>query len=218
MTPRSAGLREPKYQRKQPSVRRSLLVEAALRCLARDGIQGFTIDRICSEAGVSRGLINHYFDGKDGLLIEVYRGSLYAGVSSRIRRATESASPDAPPGARLAAIVDATFHPGFFARERLRVWLALWDEISVNPALQAVHRELYRAYRDEIATVVGQVAKARGRQVNPVPIAQSFVALVDGLWLEWCLDDTAVSAEQARTAARALLEAWLGPIDEADEG
>jgi len=56
---------EPKYRRELPDVRRGMLIAAAMECLARDGIQGFTIDRTCKQAGVSRGLINHYFDSKD---------------------------------------------------------------------------------------------------------------------------------------------------------
>ena len=37
-------------------------------CLA----PAFTIDRICREAKVSRGLINHYFKSKDDLLVAAY--------------------------------------------------------------------------------------------------------------------------------------------------
>lgn len=203
----------PKYRRQQPGVRREMLIGAALRCLAREGIQGFTIDRICAEAGVSRGLINHYFDGKDGLLIAVYRGSLYAGISDRIRMAAEAAETAGGAAGRLLAIVDATFDPEFFARGRLRTWLALWDEISVNPALRAVHRDLYGAYRDQIAQAVQQVAETRDLTVNALTLGRSFLALVDGLWLEWCLDDTAVDAEQSRAAALAMLEAQLGALD-----
>jgi len=211
----AAPRRAPKYRRQTPGARREMLVEAALRCLARDGIQGFTIDRICAEAGVSRGLINHHFDGKDGLLIAVYRGSLYAGISDRIRVASEAGGSEAGPADALMAIVEATFDPAFFARDRLRVWLALWDEISVNPALRAAHRDLYGAYRGQIAQAVQQVADLRGLTLDAVTLARSFLALVDGLWLEWCLDDTAIDAVQARAAALAMLEAQLGTLETA---
>ena len=210
-TKSTAPRRAPKYRRQAPGARREMLIEAALRCLAREGIQGFTIDRICAEAGVSRGLINHYFDSKDGLLIEVYRDSLYAGVAERIGRVAEAGG-----GAgQLLAVVEATFDPAFFARDRLRIWLALWDEISVNPALRAVHRDLYGAYRGQVAQAVQQVALARGLTVDAGTLARSFLALVDGLWLEWCLDDTAVDAVQARGAALAMLEAQLGALEPA---
>ncbi len=199
----------PRFRRERPDVRRKMLVEAALACLARDGIGGFTIDRICREAGVSRGLIGHYFGGKDGLLIEVYRGSLYGGIA---RRATEGGSAQQGPEAALLSMVDATFAPDFFDRKMVRVWLALWDEISVNRALRAVHRELYGGYRDRVAQAIAGVAAKRGREVDAAALAQSFVALADGLWLEWSLDEAAVDPIRAKAAAVAMLGAHLGPL------
>ena len=43
------------------------LVEATLACLKRHGFQGASIRKICAEAGVSVGLINHHYAGKDEL-------------------------------------------------------------------------------------------------------------------------------------------------------
>jgi AcrR family transcriptional regulator len=204
---------EPKYRREQPGVRREMLVRAAVDCLAEDGIQGFTIERICKRAGVSRGLINHYFGSKDGLLVEVYRGSLYRMVSTRLAQVADAGSNgDGSPDARLAAIIDATFTPEFFSRSSLRVWLALYGEIAVNPALRKVHRELYGDYRGAIAREIGQIAKTRGVEVDADRLALSFLALVDGLWLEWCLDDKAVKQGETRAAATEMLEAYLGPL------
>ena len=190
-----------------------MLIEAAVRCLARDGIQGFTIERICAEAGVSRGLINHYFDGKDGLLIEVYRGSLYETVSTRMAKVADSTEEDDDSSAsRIAAIIDATFDPEVFNRDMLRVWLALWGEIASNRALREVHRALYRSYRTSIAHQIGRTAAARGIDVDSERLAIGFLSLVDGLWLEWCLDESVVDLPGARAIARAMLEAELGPI------
>ena len=63
----------PKYNRMTSEQRSASLVQAGLACLARGGILEFTIDNICNEAGVSRGLITHHFKSKDGLLVAVYR-------------------------------------------------------------------------------------------------------------------------------------------------
>ncbi|MFQ5564966.1 MAG: TetR family transcriptional regulator C-terminal domain-containing protein [Paracoccaceae bacterium] len=213
MAPSGRQSREPRYRRKQPDVRRGMLIEAAKACLASDGIQGFTIDRICRRAGVSRGLINHYFDSKDDLLVAVYRGSLYETISTRIAQISDRRSAaDSTPDARLAAIIAATFTPDFFSRTNLRVWLALWGEIATNPALRAAHRELYGTYRRTIAREIGSIAEARGIALDADRLALSFLAMVDGLWLEWCLDDTAVAPDETRAAALAMLEAQLGPL------
>ena len=83
-----------RFSRESPHTRRPLLIEAAERCLAAHGIHGFTIDRICREAKVvSRGLISHYFAGKDALLAAVYRSSLYGAIMKRMAAAAGAATP-----------------------------------------------------------------------------------------------------------------------------
>ena len=213
MAPSGRQNREPKYRREQPGVRRGMLIEAAMACLASEGIQGFTIDRICKQAGVSRGLINHYFDSKDDLLVEVYRGSLYKTISTRIAQVSNpELAGDSTPDARLAAIIEATFTPDFFSRADLRVWLALWGEIATNKTLRAAHRNLFGIYRRTIAREIGLIAEARGIELDADRLARSFLALIDGLWLEWCLDDMAVAPGETRAAALAMLEAHLDPL------
>ncbi|MGB5705673.1 MAG: TetR family transcriptional regulator, partial [Arenicellales bacterium] len=49
--------------------RRASLLQAAIITVARYDIEGATVERICNEAGASRGLIAHYFDSKESLLL-----------------------------------------------------------------------------------------------------------------------------------------------------
>jgi len=211
---RGAKKTPPRFSREQAGVRRGMLIDAAARCLSRGGIGAFTIDSICREAGVSRGLINHHFDGLDGLLVEVYKSSLYASISAHILEARErrAAQRDWPPGEALVALVRSNFSPGYFSRENLLIWLSLWGEIAVNKRLQAAHSELYNAYRAELAEDIAAVAKSRGKTVDASALARNFIALVDGLWLEWCLDATVVTPESAEAAGFEMLEAQIGPL------
>ena len=77
---------QPKFVRQSAEARREMLIDAGLACLARDGILGFTIDRICTEAKVSRGLITHHFKSIDGLLAAVYE-TMYGKALAIIERA-----------------------------------------------------------------------------------------------------------------------------------
>jgi AcrR family transcriptional regulator len=204
----------PRYTREQAEVRRGMLIEAATRCLSRGGIGAFTINSICQEAGVSRGLINHHFDSLDALLVEVYKSSLYASVNAHIAEARLRRSDNAewPPQEALVELVRSNFSPVYFSRENLLLWLSLWGEIAVNQRLKAAHSELYNAYRAELAEDIAAVAKTRGRQLDASALARNFIALVDGLWLEWCLDDTVITPEDAEAAAFDMLEAQVGPL------
>lgn len=191
-----------------------MLTEAAAKCLSRGGIGAFTVDSICREAGVSRGLINHYFGGLDGLLVEVYKSSLYASVNAHIEEARQRRATDAgwEPDEALVALVRSNFSPTYFSRENLLIWLALWGEIAVNPRLQAAHKLLYTAYRAELAELIAAVALSRGRDVDAQALARNFIALVDGLWLEWCLDATVVTPQDAEAAGFEMLEAQVGKL------
>ncbi len=62
-----------KHRRLAPDERRQSLIEAALDCLSQLGPHGTGVREICNRAGVSPGLLRHYFDGKDALITEAYR-------------------------------------------------------------------------------------------------------------------------------------------------
>ena len=83
-----------RYVRLSSDDRRAALIEAALSCIAEGGIQGFTVDRICQKAAVSRGLITHHFGSMNALLTAVY---------SHIQRALRTSAGDINSVAALAA-------------------------------------------------------------------------------------------------------------------
>lgn len=194
----------PKYSRMTSEQRSASLVQAGLACLARGGILEFTIDNICNEAGVSRGLITHHFKSKDGLLVAVYR-TMY----ERMHTALETLNPKKP---RLLAIIDTMLAPEFFSREELNIWLALWSEIVNNPALKREHRRQYTRYRRDLEAALAEVATARGLTVDVKSLAQMLIALVDGLGVERCIEPKLLSPKAAKHICISTLELALGPL------
>jgi len=59
---------QPAFRRSEPDARRLSLIEACARVLAREGIAGASVRTIAVEAGVSAGLVGHYFAGVDALI------------------------------------------------------------------------------------------------------------------------------------------------------
>jgi hypothetical protein len=43
-------------------------------------------------------------------------------------------------------------------------------------------------------------------------MARNLIALIDGLWLEWSIDDTALDPAAARDACHEFVETKLGPL------
>ncbi len=202
--PMDKTARSPKFERISPDERRARLVEAGIACLAKGGIQGFTVDNICREAGTSRGLIAHHFGSKDALLAAVY-ATVYGRVLDTFEWA-DLAAPD------VASIVETVFADSFLSRQYLNVWLALWGEIAVNPALQLEHRKHYALYRERVARLISGIARSRGVVVDSYDAATIFISLVDGLWLEQCIDSSQMSLVRARELCRHTLELMLSPV------
>lgn len=194
----------PRYRRFTRERRRAMLVEAGLACLARGGIGEFTVDKICREAGASRGLITHHFRSKDDLLAAVY-----AAMYDRMLGTT--APPDKA-GPDLLSIVEAVLSDDLIDRSSLNAWLALWGEVANNAALQAEHRRYYDRYLRQVAEAIGRQAALAGREVDADGLAVMFISLVDGLWLERCIDPLRLPRQAARSACYGLLEAFLGPL------
>lgn len=82
-----------RFSRLEPEQRKALLIEATLACLKQHGFQGASIRKICAEAGVSVGLINHHYAGKDELVAEAYL-TVTGRVMQLLREAIDQAAPD----------------------------------------------------------------------------------------------------------------------------
>ncbi len=50
------------------SDRRSALLEAAIKVIARRGVRGLRVEQVAAEAGVAVSLIYYYFDNRNGLV------------------------------------------------------------------------------------------------------------------------------------------------------
>lgn len=200
----------PRYSRKQAPERKRLLIEAAIACLAEGGIAGFTVDRICRKAGISKGLISHHFDGKDDLLAQAYDA-----MTARLDAlgAAQLGREDVSPRQALCAFVNANFDPKVFDRTQLKAWLAVWGETASNPTLAAIHKARYVTYHQRLSALISALATESDREVDADLLATMLVSLIDGLWLEWCLDEKILPRQKALNAVYHLLEPHLGPLD-----
>ncbi len=190
------------FTREHPDERRNSLIEACGRCLATYGTSGSTVRVICAEAGVSPGLLRHYFDGVGALIAATYRATGKQ-VSVALHDAVENAGPD--PRDRLLAYVTASFLPPIADPSLLSTWLAFWGLVKTNPQIAAIHAEIYRDNRLDMETLI---LACPGAPVDARLAAVALTALVDGLWLELSLGDTPFSANEA---AR-LAELWLDSL------
>lgn len=196
----SAQQRVVAYRRKTAAERKQELINAGISCLGKGGMSAFTIDNICGEAEVSRGLINHHFRTKEELLV-----SIYADLTEHL---VDEQIDDADARACLRRIIDTSFDAASFNTANLRAWLAIWSEVGNNDELNALHRSRYLSYSARISAALDRLAAELSLQLDCRGLARQVVALIDGLWLEYCLHSEGFSLDDARRDCIGLLAAY----------
>jgi AcrR family transcriptional regulator len=192
----------PAFTRAEPDVRRQGLIAAAARVLAREGATGASVRTIAAEAGVSPGLVNHYFDGIEGLI-----AATYTAVGQQVAVALEDAvsAAGSEPRARLTAYVTASFAAPIADRDLLATWIAFWS-LTTRPEIARRHDEIYASYRAGLETLLSDCGIPADRlRLTAIAIT----ALVDGLWLELCLSPKTFSATEASLIAEKQIDQML---------
>lgn len=184
---------------------RDALIKATLESLAAGGLGAVSVRDVAARAGVSQGLIRHHFGSFGGLLNEAYR-SVTARVDATLDEAIAAALPD--PQSRMDAFLTASFSPAIVDRDLLAAWLGFWGMVRTDPEAARVHAETYAAYRARIERLLDDLTRHRGRFVDARAGAIGMSALLDGLWLELCLDPSTFRPGEAVAVARAWVNGF----------
>lgn len=162
---------------------------------------------ICREAEVSPGLLRHYFDGKEDAVVSALR-ALTAEIDETLYLALGPETVVAED--RLKSFVAAFFSGGLTRPATLGAYLALWTLARTDPAVRRLRRAAYRRQQSRLEPVLRRCAKDRGVRIDARRQAIGLIALLDGLWLELCLDPKAFSRQAAHAMAWSWLDAALG--------
>lgn len=175
-----------------PSIRKPQLVNATMSVIDRVGLHAASIALIAKEAGVSTGIINHYFGGKHGLLEETMREilrQLSQTVTTKLQALPKNAHQQ-----RINAIVDGNF-VGFQAENKVaKTWLAFWSYSVHDPEL----KRLQRVNEKRLLSHLKIELKALFDNEQAETIANGIAALIDGIWLRGTLNPQGIDAEKAR--------------------
>jgi betaine-aldehyde dehydrogenase len=178
--------------------RRSQLVEVTIDSLAEVGYVGTTLAQIAGRAGVSPGLVAHYFGDKDGLLDAAFR-SLARRVGDQVRARLRNI---ATPRARIQAIIDANLAPEEFDRRTGTAWLAFWGQVLQVPSLRRVQSVYQRRTLTNLKSSLKKLVPPEEAQ----SLAAMIAAMIDGVWLRAALSGW---READSASARALLTEFV---------
>jgi betaine-aldehyde dehydrogenase len=178
--------------------RRSQLIEVTIDSLAELGYVGTTLAQIAGRAGVSTGLVAHYFGDKDGLLDAAFR-SLARRVSDHVRARLRQVS---TPRARIQAVIDANLAPEEFDQRTGTAWLAFWGQVLQVKSLGRVQA----VYQGRTLTNLKSALKKLVPPDQAQSLAAMIAAMIDGVWLRAALSGW---READSASARALLTEFV---------
>jgi TetR/AcrR family transcriptional regulator, transcriptional repressor of bet genes len=187
-------------------LRKQQLIDATLKSIEEFGLQGTTIVTISRLAGMSSGIISHYFGGKQGVIEAAVRyllEQLKQGLLTRLNSA-----PDISPLDRLMMIVETNFSIFQKSSPVTSAWLSFWTQAIHDPdlaRLQAVNSQrLERNLMYSFRRLIPDLDNAR-------KCAQITAATIDGMWLRSTLStaekrDFRVSEQLCKDSIHWLIE------------
>jgi AcrR family transcriptional regulator len=170
---RAAAVVAPRRVRLQIDERRARLLQLGIQLFSTRSYQDISIDDVAAAAGISKGLLYHYFHGKREFYVETIREA-----SLQLRQLTEP-DPALPPAARLRAAVDAHLN---YVQEHGAVYAAIHSSgVAIAPEVSDIleeHREVVMQYFLQNLEV---------SQPPPVLRAalRAWIVMVEGASLDW---------------------------------
>lgn len=188
-------------------LRRGQLIEATIATIHEDGFAATTLQRIGRRAGLSPGLVAHYFSDKTGLI-----EATMLRIANELNAATvERLAAAKTPLERLDAVVEANLGPIQLRPELTTAWLAFWALVPQSPRLARIQRinearlqsNLTHALKDLVA------------KEDAADLAAGLSALIDGLWLRGAHAHAygkghGLTSADARAIARRYIATSLG--------
>jgi AcrR family transcriptional regulator len=159
------------------AARRHELAEAAWRAIVKYGLDGTTTRLIAKESGYSNGVLAHYFESKDEILLEALRIS-HDGLDRRIREAVDDKGGFDALRTFCIEVLPISDQP---VRET-HLEMSIWSRALVNDQLRSVQRSESARWRRLVEGLI--VSAQRSGELVEMPartIAVLLSAVIDGL-------------------------------------
>lgn len=179
------------------------LVEASKGLLISGGFDALRIAKITAAAGQNRAMVNYYFGSKAAMVAVVVDSLIHEALEELTVQLDRLPEGDTRVGALVDSTVDLMQTPEFLATLDV-IPPALRDE-----DLRVRLATLYTWYRDMVSTCLGPEA-AGVEEGRSKLLATLFVALFDGLAIQWALDPESVDLDALAPLIKDMVAFVLG--------
>ena len=177
--------------------RRRSLIDATVDAIHERGYSDVTMAQIAKRAGVSGGLVHHYFGSKDQLLAATMR-HLLTELGRAIRDNVAKAE---TPRERISAIIAGNFAVDQFKPAVIAAWLAFYVQSRTTDS----NRRLLTIYAARLASNLTHNLRSFMSQDEARRIAEGTASMIDGVWIRQALR----GHKPDRQAAIAMVEDYV---------
>ncbi|MHB8242165.1 MAG: TetR/AcrR family transcriptional regulator [Solirubrobacteraceae bacterium] len=173
-------------------IRREQICRAAAAVIAREGFAGSTMRMVADEAGVSTGMLNHYFVNRQDLLTQAL---VY--VSERTQESYRKSIEGIPAGIeRLTALLDYALAEDGEMTETWRVWINAYGEAVRLPELRHTIEARLTSWYEIIDMALEGIAPPD--TPGSIPWSWRFDAVLNGLAIQALTSEAKLDGRQIR--------------------
>lgn len=191
--------------RERTNLRRTQVLEATVRVISERGAEGTRLIDVARAANVSIGLIQHYFETRDELLVSSFDffNDLWIGDWEKASR-TEAD----PPQKLLTLLRFSAFEFEGWREVQWRIWVEFWSLCNRNSRFRASYAKIYDTFRRPFREVIVEgITHGDFSPRNSVEdVVDRLTAQIEGLRVHALLEPARLSRERMFALLQAQVE------------
>ena len=187
-------------------IRRKEIIEGFFTVVAEKGFAEASVREITKAAGVSNGVLHHYFTNKEAMVL----GVMDYVLTSYMEQFQKELLKHQNAADRMRFVFSWFFDLDRFTLKFSRAWMEFWVLSKTNPAISKALQECYRTVKETIAGIIlAGIQAGEFRKVNPIVTANLIVSCMEGATMLWVVD---TKATPMKTMGKRTAELFLDDL------
>ncbi|WP_423802535.1 TetR/AcrR family transcriptional regulator [Neobacillus sp. SAB-20_R2A] len=183
-------------------IRKEQVIEAAKNCIISKGLSNLSMKDIAEEAGISTGIIYHYFKSKEDLLMQVLKVSFRRSHE----KVMETVEPLQNPEDKLMKHLENINVVSKENPEYMAVFLNYLGEANHNPQIRKIINKFFNNLVDYTQQYLGDVS-IKGTQLKNLPVM--IIAMGIGLGTMWTMNNQLYDMDEMELNFKDLISSYL---------
>ena len=190
--------------------RKAQILDAAYQVFSQKGFHLTTVADVASKAGVSYGIVYHYYRNKEELFWAVFENWTSEYISNQA--ASEEFISAATATDQLKIFAADAVQLMTESTEFLPVQMEFWSLIARHDQIRERFRQLFDALRSPLINIIqGGIDNGEFRQADTEILASLALAAYDGLVLQWITDPKKIDWQVTVHTLVELILCYLAP-------